>query len=60
MSMCSDWWLLRVLGLLCLCEGVAATKCSSCSTHCMMAEGLVGEESAECCATVGLHKFVLV
>ena len=60
MSMCADCWLLWVLGLLRLCEGAAATKRSSCSTHCMIAARLVGEESADCCATVGLHDFILV
>ena len=60
MSMCADWWLLQVLGLVCLREGAAAIKRSSCSTHCMIAARLLGEGSVECCATVGLHKFVLV
>ena len=60
MSMCADWWLLRVLGLVRLREGAAAIKCSSCSTRCMIAARLLGEGSAECCATAGLHKFVLV
>ena len=41
-------------------EWAAAIKHSSCSTHCMIAARLLGEGSAECCATAGLHKFVLV
>ena len=59
MSMCADCWLLWMLSLLHLCEGTAATKCSSCSTR-MIAARLVGEGSANCCATVGLHEFISV
>ena len=60
MSMCVDCWLLRVLGLLRLLEGAAATQCSSCSTHCMIAAKFIGAGSAACCATVGLPDIVLV
>ena len=59
MSMCVDCWLLRVLGLLRLLEGAAATR-SSCSTHCMIAAKFIGAGSAACCATVGLPDIVLV
>ena len=59
MSMYADKWLLWVLGLLHLCERAAATKCSSCSNHCKIAARLVGENSAEYCATARLHDFVL-
>ena len=60
MSMCADCWLVQVLGLLHLLEGVAATQHSSCSTHCMIAARFVGAESAACCATIGFPDFVLV
>ena len=60
MSMYADCWLLRVLGLLHLLEGAAATQCSSCSTHCMIAAKFIGAGSAACCATVGLPDIVLV
>ena len=60
MSMCVDCWLLRVLGLLRLLEGAAATQRSSCSTRCMIAAKFIGAGSAACCATVGLPDIVLV
>ena len=60
MSMCAVCWLLRVLGLLHLLKGATETECSSCFTHCMMAARLVGVESTEYYASVGLHKFALV
>ena len=59
-SICADYWLLQVLGLLHLLEGTAATQCSSCSTRWMIAARFVGAESADCCATVGFPNFVLV
>ena len=60
MSICAACWLLQVLGLLHLLEGAAAIKRSSCSTHCMIASRFVGEESVDCCFTVGLPEFTLV
>ena len=60
MSMCADWWLLWVLGVVHLYEEAAAIKHSSCSTRSIIAARLLGEGAAECCATFGLHKFVLV
>ena len=60
MSMCADFGLLRVLGLLHLLEGAAATQRSSCSTHWMIAARFVGAESADYCITAGFPEFVLV
>ena len=60
MSMYADSGLLRVLVLLHLFKGDAATECSSCSICCMIAARFMGKESAVCCATIGLLEFALV
>ena len=60
MSMCEDCWLLRVLGLLHLLEGAAATQHSGCSTSFIIAARFLSAESAACCTTIWFPNIVLV